>query len=519
MMPSLSPEEGAPASPCVTVSQGSDAGIERTVASPVRHMHSDVAELLQAARTTPRRRRRKKPAPPAAADEARGRVRYDCAFEEEAQACEDGDRFAPPRLVWAKVTGYPWWPGQVFDESDASNLALQERRNRHRDAILVACFGDRSFLWADAEDLLPLRDDFTHLAEIGGRSKSRSAFTSAVNDVLNEVSRRAEAGLSCGCRAASIKEQVSRRVDAGLSCGCRAANIKKLVSRRVDAGRSCGSCAASIKKQDFLNSGLRRGARGATVDAAFAKDAFRGEAFVRYVRALAVAPTAGADMLDLAIASAQLDAFTRWRSVAPPTDGAMVVAGRATTPRRGDRGDAPSGDMAMSLCARVAAADAAFMRDVFRGEAPEECNSVMALTPPPAGSQRRELAVSSMAQPNAFSQWRGAPSGIFTECTSAMDVPVIGAMDAAAPPPVRHDTANKMSSGDDAEADPGNCRILATSCISNWGDSACEDDGDDGSETESEDFEVSSKWGLGWKDYVILMQFVAIVLLVCQLMQ
>ena len=50
-------------------------------------------------------------------------------------------------------------------------------------------------------------------------------------------------------------------------------------------------------------------------------------------------------------------------------------------------------------------------------------------------------------------------------------------------------------------------------------DSACENDGDDGSETESEDFEASSEWGAGWKDYVILIQFVAIVLLVCQLMQ
>ena len=89
------------------------------------------------------------------------------------------------------------------------------------------------------------------------------------------------------------------------------------VSCRMDVRLSCDYCAASIKKQVFPNSCVRRGARGAEVDAAFARDAFRGEAFVWYVRALAVAPADGADMLDLAIASAQLKAFARWRS--PPT--------------------------------------------------------------------------------------------------------------------------------------------------------------------------------------------------------
>ncbi|KAM0841895.1 hypothetical protein ACQ4PT_058721 [Festuca glaucescens] len=485
MASSLAPEEGEPASPCDAAGNG------RTVASPVRHMHRDVAELLLATGTSPRRRQTKRNVPASAAVEVRGRARYDSAFREEPPM-EEERGFAPPRLVWAKVRGHPWWPGQVFDLSDASVLAL--RQNRSGDAVLVACFGDRSFVWADAEDLLPFRDGFPRLAD----RTNKFAFAYAVNDALDEVARRVHAGLSCGCGAARVIKQV------------------------------------------FVNDGLRRGARGAdAVDAAFATEAFRGDAFVLYVRALALAPQAGADRLDLAVATAQLKAFTRWRSAANPEVGstaggdgvahvAMVVVvrsrrGRATTPRRERarrglfRGDPPAGGTTLSMCARAAAADKAFMQVMFPGEAREEYSSAMAVTPPDgAAAELRDLAVANTPQRKAFEQWRGAPI-----LAPTMDV----AMEAATQPPACRFTAKKTRStgGDDADsdananADPGICTAV-TSCISSGEDSASENDDDDAWETESEDFEVISNWELGWKDYVIIIQFVAIVMLVCQLM-
>jgi hypothetical protein len=196
-MERMATEEGAATSPCAAASKNVDAGYRSTVASPARHMHRDVAELLLAAGTSPRRRRRKKPAQAPAAAEVRGRARYGCAFEEEAPEEEEGG-FAPLRLVWAKVLGHPWWPGQVFAPSDMSAHALRERPKR-RDAVLVACFGDRTFVWADAEDLLPFRDGFPRLADIGGRSTSKSTFVPALDDALDEVSRRVDAGLSGAC--------------------------------------------------------------------------------------------------------------------------------------------------------------------------------------------------------------------------------------------------------------------------------------------------------------------------------
>uniref|UniRef100_A0ACD5TYL1 Uncharacterized protein n=1 Tax=Avena sativa TaxID=4498 RepID=A0ACD5TYL1_AVESA len=468
MVSSPAPDEGAPASP---VSKNVDAGNGRAVASPVSHMHPDVAELLRAADSTARRRRRKKPA----ADFVH--ARYDCAFEEEEE------EQAPPRLVWAKV----------FAPADASAPALREKRRR--DAILVACFGDGTFVWADADDLLPFRHGFPRLADAGGRSSSRSAFARALDDALDEV---------------------SRRVDAGLSCGC-------------------GNAGSVMKQQVFVNSGVRRGACGAAVDGAFAKDALRGEALVGYVRALALAPGDGADRLDLAVAAAQLKAFARWRSAANPArdsaviaNGAMVVAarvgrGRAATPRRvrTRRGllrddapaPAPAGDeTTLSMCPRAAAAAAAdmvFMRHMFLNEAVEEHVSATAVTPPGARAELRGLAVATTAQgKKAFDEWRSPspPRGIH-ECTATRGgITGIAAIN------------NGSTGGADAEADAGNCRTV-TSCVSEEEISACDDDAA-AWETESEDFEATSlEWELGWKEYVMVVQFLAIAMLLCQLIQ
>uniref|UniRef100_N1QZV7 Uncharacterized protein n=1 Tax=Aegilops tauschii TaxID=37682 RepID=N1QZV7_AEGTA len=138
----LSPEEGA-AAKNVGEGHGSDAG---TPARRLRSLHPDVAELLQ--RTRDRRTRKARVAKGGEV----GRARYDYVFEEELEG-EEGLP-APPRLVWAKVRGYHWWPAQGFDPADASALALGERRRRG--AALVANFWERTFAWeADPAALRP----------------------------------------------------------------------------------------------------------------------------------------------------------------------------------------------------------------------------------------------------------------------------------------------------------------------------------------------------------------------------
>ncbi|KAE8819425.1 hypothetical protein D1007_02650 [Hordeum vulgare] len=470
-------------------------------------MHADVAEMLRA-NTTPRRRRARRSLPAAPEEERRGRARYGCAFEEEGG-------FAPPRMVWAKVRGYPRWPGQVFDPADASGLALRERRAAG--AALVACFGDGSFMWAGAADLTPLRDDFPRLAGVGLRSNCKVEFALALDGALAEVARRVDAGLSCGCDGAAAKRQV------------------------------------------FQNSGLRRGASVAAVDACFARDALRGDAFLRYVGALAVAPGDGADRLDHAVAAAQLEAFKRWRRknalvfaeraarAATPKrtarargqdDGAidsMVLsatprARRATTPKRtrtAGQDDGVAGvvgsamvfsaaNRTMTRCARAAVAaaeDAAFMRKVFRGDASVDYYASAKGLTPQAGA---ELALAT-PQPRAFAQWSAAsPTFVPDEHTDTHDDTTEAAMDAAAK------MMTESTGGEDSAGDPGRWRM--TSCISSKEEnSGSEDDGDDDDAMESEcsseapphETMVSSS---RWKDRVIVLQLMVIALLVYRLM-
>ncbi|CAL4971897.1 unnamed protein product [Urochloa decumbens] len=86
------------------------------------------------------------------------------------------------------------------------------------------------------------------------------------------------------------------------------------VGRRVEAGLSCSCFGSSVAtRQEVQNSGIRQGAYGASVDASYMRDAFRGEAFLGYISALGERPLVGADLLDLATAKAQLRAFNRSR--------------------------------------------------------------------------------------------------------------------------------------------------------------------------------------------------------------
>ena len=72
----------------------------------------------------------------------------------------------------------------------------------------------------------------------------------------------------------------------------------------------------------------------------------------------------------------------------------------------------------MTRCARAAAAaDAAFVRNVFRGEASVEYHASAKGLTPHAGA---ELAVAT-AQPRAFAQWRGAATFVPDEHTATHD--------------------------------------------------------------------------------------------------
>ncbi|KAL5569240.1 hypothetical protein UlMin_025815 [Ulmus minor] len=177
--------------------------------------------------------------------------------------------FSVPDLVWGKIKSHPWWPGQIFDFTDASEKALKYHK---KDCFLVAYFGDRSFAWNDASSLKPFR---THFSQMGKQCNSES-FQNAVDCALEEVSRRVELGLACSCVPKEAYDE--------------------------------------IKFQIVENAGIRpESSRRDEVDESASASSFQADKLIEYVKSLARFPSGGANQLDVTVAKAQLLAVSRFK--------------------------------------------------------------------------------------------------------------------------------------------------------------------------------------------------------------
>ncbi|XP_043720327.1 uncharacterized protein LOC122667910 [Telopea speciosissima] len=115
-------------------------------------------------------------------------------------------------MVWGKVKSHPWWPGHIFSVAFASPSVRRTKREGH---VLVAFFGDSSYGWFDPAELIPFDP---HYAEKSRQINSRN-FLKAVEEAVDEASRRRALGLACLCwnpfnfRPANVQEYFS--VDVG----------------------------------------------------------------------------------------------------------------------------------------------------------------------------------------------------------------------------------------------------------------------------------------------------------------
>ncbi|XP_029117831.1 uncharacterized protein [Elaeis guineensis] len=192
-----------------------------------------------------------------------------CSTENDQHAIyflplQDKDTFSISDLVWGKVKSHPWWPGQIFYPSDASDLAVKYQK---KDNFLVAYFGDKTFAWCEEPQLKPFETYFSQME----KQTSSDAFVNAVNDALGEVSRRTELGMTCFC----LPE----------------------------------GAYANIKCQMVENAGIREGVSGFAFDRSPVVDYFQADRLLEYIEALAQLPSGGANRLELVIAQAQLKAF------------------------------------------------------------------------------------------------------------------------------------------------------------------------------------------------------------------
>ncbi|CAL5206795.1 unnamed protein product [Lathyrus oleraceus] len=178
--------------------------------------------------------------------------------------------FSLSDMVWGKVRSHPWWPGQIFDPSDASERAMKYYK---KDCYFVAYFGDRTFAWNEASRLKHFR---AHFSTIEKQRSSSESFQNAIGCALDEVSRRVEYGLACSCTPKDTYDM--------------------------------------IKCQAVENTGIRKEISFKhVIDESLNANSFSPTNLIEYVKTLSELPTGGFDRLELVTAKAQLLAFNRFK--------------------------------------------------------------------------------------------------------------------------------------------------------------------------------------------------------------
>ncbi|KAF8051914.1 hypothetical protein N665_1651s0006 [Sinapis alba] len=112
--------------------------------------------------------------------------------EEEEEEEEEEHGYHVGDFVWGKIKNHPWWPGQIYDPSEASDLALKIKQ---KGKLLVAYFGDGTFAWCGPSQLKPFAESFKECSYV---SNSRG-FVIAVEEAVEEMGRHMERLLIRDC--------------------------------------------------------------------------------------------------------------------------------------------------------------------------------------------------------------------------------------------------------------------------------------------------------------------------------
>ncbi|KAL0384809.1 UNVERIFIED_CONTAM: hypothetical protein Sradi_2875200 [Sesamum radiatum] len=118
------------------------------------------------------------------------------AFDEFAATVKSqtvGHGYKLGDMVWGKVDSHPWWPGHIYNEALASPSV---RTTKHQGYALVAFFGDGSYGWFDPAELIPFEENF----EEKSKQTTSKPFLQAVEEAVDELSRRRSLAFACRCR-------------------------------------------------------------------------------------------------------------------------------------------------------------------------------------------------------------------------------------------------------------------------------------------------------------------------------
>lgn len=140
--------------------------------------------------------------------------------EDDDEEEEEEHGYCVGDFVWGKIKNHPWWPGQIYDPSDASDLALKIKQ---KGKLLVAYFGDGTFAWCGASQLKPFAESFKECSKV---SNSRS-FLGAVEEAVEELGRHIERVLVCYCAEGKDKFDNPVVDNAGIKEGVLVHDVRR----------------------------------------------------------------------------------------------------------------------------------------------------------------------------------------------------------------------------------------------------------------------------------------------------
>lgn len=127
---------------------------------------------------------------------------------------EDGNHgFREGDLVWGKLKSRPWWPAQIYDPRNTSELAI---KHSLAGRLLVAFFGDGLCSWCLPSQVVPFNENFNQMSS---NEEDGSSSKNAVQKADDEVGRVVESRLTCKC--IQNKDRLARPVaeNVGLKAG------------------------------------------------------------------------------------------------------------------------------------------------------------------------------------------------------------------------------------------------------------------------------------------------------------
>lgn len=175
---------------------------------------------------------------------------------DEEDLGEQDHEFSFGDFVWGKIRSYPWWPGQIYDPSDASDFAV---KHKGKGPLLVAYFGDGSFSWCRKSQLKRFAENYEEMS----RQSDSKNFVNAVEEALDEFSRTVEVEMSCKCLPLENHIGDFKRKNDGIRAGVSAPKGKnlKLFLARLEPEQLLGNlrCAAkTVSAASTLELGILR---------------------------------------------------------------------------------------------------------------------------------------------------------------------------------------------------------------------------------------------------------------------